>query len=172
MRQARRWRALLVLAALMSGLVTVAMPSPAHADETERADVPDVVHVVGGVSRARISGSEITWHLNGYAQVPFLLKDMSTDGYCARVWIMGAYDTSYWTGAWSYKMHSRTSCNGQDEALAINVGLENFCFDDPHGCYDLEPRYLRIEVGRAKSASTSPPKDLTLVGYFGNPFQV
>jgi hypothetical protein len=67
-------------------------------------------------------------------------------------------------------MSTATSCNGQNELVGANVGSEEFCFDDPYPCYTLAPRYLRIEVGRAKSSSTSPPKDLTLVGYFGNPF--
>ena len=163
----KRGRALVVLAALLSGLVTIVTPSPAHADQA--VTFPDTAHVVGGVSRARIQAGWITWRDNGDAYVTFYLKDMSTDGYCARAWIMGGYDTSYWEGGWRFEMHAQTSCNGQDEYLTVLVPRSQYCFDDPHGCYWLQPSYLRIEVGRAKSSATSPPKDLTLVGYYGRP---
>jgi hypothetical protein len=149
-----------VLAIALAGAI-VFMGAPAQAVVTVTTSVPNKSHVVGGITRAKLTGASITWYSDKSTFVKYYAQDTSTDGYCAQVTVNVTY-TRYWNGVpYSTSAPARTfaSCNGavnyNDEWYAPFAYCSSMSACE-HGVYSYAPAdTVTIYIGRTSGDKTS-----------------
>ena len=157
----------IVSGALAAGaaVAVLLVGSPAFADT--RTPVPNKNHVVGDATRAKFTSGSILWTGDKRAYASWNLQDTSGDGYCAKVWAIATYTTTFLSST-SHPTITRTdtSCSGAVEAG--NSGwfqAYRYCTSDgacSSGVYQYAPPdSVRIYVGRASG-------DRTLIGTYNN----